>query len=75
MYWNIGKIILKNSKWGNKFIDNLSIDLKLEFPNINGFSIRNLKNMKKFAEEYPDFEFVQSITAPITWTHNCSIIR
>ena len=27
MYWNIGKIILKNSKWGNKFIDNLSIDL------------------------------------------------
>jgi hypothetical protein len=63
MHWNIGKIILKNSKWGNKFIDNLSIDLKLEFPNINGFSIRNLKNMKKFAEEYPDFEFVQSITA------------
>ena len=63
MHWNIGKIILKNSKWGNKFIDNLSIDLKLEFPNINGFSIRNLKNMKTFAEEYPDFEFVQSITA------------
>lgn len=74
MYWNIGKIILKNSKWGNKFIDNLSIDLKLEFPNINGFSIRNLKNMKKFAEEYPDFEFVQSITAQITWTHNVLLL-
>lgn len=74
MYWNIGKIILTNSKWGNKFIDNLSIDLKLEFPNINGFSIRNLKNMKKFAEEYPDFEFVQSITAQITWTHNVLLL-
>lgn len=70
MYWHIGKIILYNSEWGNKFIDNLSMDLKLEFPKINGFSIRNLKNMKKFAEEYPDFEFVQSITAQITWTHN-----
>ena len=74
MYWHIGKIILYNSEWGNKFIDNLSMDLKLEFPKINGFSIRNLKNMKKFAEEYPDFEFVQSITAQITWTHNVLLI-
>lgn len=47
MYWHIGKIIVDNSKWGNKFIDNLSMDLKLEFPNITGFSIRNLKYMKK----------------------------
>lgn len=75
MYWNIGKIILNNSEWGNKFIDNLSIDLKIEFPDINGFSIRNLKNMKKFAEEYPDFEFVQSITAQITWTHNVLLLN
>lgn len=41
MYWHIGKIILENARWGNKFIDNLSIDLKLEFPSIKGFSIRN----------------------------------
>ena len=74
MYWNIGKIILANSEWGNKFIDNLAIDLKLEFPNVNGFSIRNLKNMRKFAEEYPDFEFVQSVTAQITWTHNVLLL-
>lgn len=32
MYWNIGRIILNNSEWGNKFIDNISADLKLEFP-------------------------------------------
>ena len=70
MYWNIGKVILENSKWGNKFIDNLSIDLKLEFPTINGFSVRNLKYMRKLAEEYPDFEFVQEVLAQITWYHN-----
>lgn len=70
MYWHIGKIILENSEWGNKFIDNLSIDLKLEFPNIKGFSIRNLKYMRKIAEEYPDFEFVQEVLAQITWYHN-----
>ena len=74
MYWNIGKIILENAKWGNKFIDNLSIDLKLEFPTIKGFSIRNLKNMKKFAEEYPDFEFVQKVSAQITWSDNLLIL-
>ena len=70
MYWHIGKIILENVQWGNKFIDNLSIDLKLEFPNINGFSVRNLKYMRKIAEEYPDFEFVQEVLAQITWYHN-----
>lgn len=74
MYWHIGKIILENSEWGNKFIDNLSTDLKLEFPTIRGFSIRNLKNMKKFAEEYSDFEFVQLVTAQITWTHNVVLL-
>lgn len=70
MYWHIGKIILENSEWGNKFVDNLSIDLKLNFPNSTGFSVRNLKYMKKIALEYPDFEFVQEVLAQITWYHN-----
>lgn len=70
MYWHIGKIILENTQWGNKFIDNLSIDLKMEFYEIKGFSVRNLKYMRKFAEEYPDFEFVQEVLAQITWYHN-----
>ena len=65
MYWHIGKIILENTQWGNKFIDNLSMDLKMEFPEIKGFSVRNLKYMRKFAEEYPDFEFVQEVLAQI----------
>ncbi len=74
MYWHIGKIIVDNSKWGNKFIDNLSIDLKLEFPEVTGFSVRNLKYMKKMAEEYPDFEFVQQVVAQIPWGHNIILI-
>lgn len=74
MYWHIGKIILANSVWGNKFIDNLSIDLKLEFPNSKGFSVRNLKYMRRFAKEYPDFEFVQEVLAQITWYHNIILI-
>ena len=74
MYWHIGKIIVDNSRWGNKFIDNLSIDLKLEFPETTGFSVRNLKYMRKIAEEYPDFEFVQQVVAQIPWGHNIILL-
>lgn len=45
LYYNLGKIINENSEWGNKFIDHLAIELKVSFPNIKGFSIRNLKNI------------------------------
>ena len=59
-YIKLGEEVLQ------KFIDNLSMDLKMEFPEVKGFSIRNLKYMRKFAEEYPDFKFVQEVLAQIT---------
>lgn len=31
--------------------------------------------MRRFAEEYPDFEFVQSVTAQIPWTHNILLME
>lgn len=75
MYWNIGKIISDNIEWENKFIDNLSIDLKNEFPNIQGFSVRNLRNMRKFYEEYPGSEILQTLSAKLTWSHNILLIN
>ena len=48
MYYTIGKIIEENAKWGNKFVKNLSIRLKIDFPNMTGFSITNLKYMRKY---------------------------
>ena len=75
MYWNIGKIISENIEWGNKFVDNLSIDLKNEFPNIQGFSVRNLRNMRKFYEEYPNIEILQTLSAKLTWSHNILLIN
>ena len=47
MYWHIGKIILDNSKWGNKFIDNLSVDLQLEFPKIKRIFSQKPKKHEK----------------------------
>ena len=70
LYYNIGLIINENKTWGNKFIENLARDIKLEFPNSTGYSVRNLKYMAKFAEEYPDREFVQQVVAQLPWGHN-----
>ncbi len=75
LYWNIGNVILENSEWGNKFIDILAKDIKIEFPTLKGFSVRNLKYMRKFAELYTDFQFVQTVSAQITWSHNIEIMN
>lgn len=62
LYWNIGKSILqkqKDSGWGKKIINQLSKDLSNRFPDDRGYSERNLRNMKRFAEAYPDFPILQ----------------
>ncbi|MCM1330147.1 MAG: PDDEXK nuclease domain-containing protein [Ruminococcus sp.] len=74
LYWNIGKIINSHKSWGNKFIENLARDIKLDFPDMKGFSVRNLKYMSKFAAVYDDFEFVQTVSAQIPWSHNVAIL-
>lgn len=77
LYWKIGKEILDRQHrlgWGSKVIEQLSLDLKHEFPEMKGFSPRNLKYMRLFAETYPDSEFVQQVAAQIPWFHHCVIL-
>ena len=55
LYWEIGKEIetkLKNANWGTKIIEQISIDLMLEFPNIKGFSKRNIYAMRQWYSFY-----------------------
>lgn len=70
MYFRLGKILNENFKYGNKFIEKISIELKLEFPNASGFSVRNLKYMKKFYLDYKDDELMQQAVAQVPWGHN-----
>ena len=70
LYHSIGCVINAHKSWGNKFIENLAQDIKLEFPQTTGYSVRNLKYMAKFARLFPDAEFVQASLAQITWYHN-----
>lgn len=75
LYWNVGTVINSHKTWGSKFIDNLARDIKLDFPDIKGFSVRNLKYMAKFASTYKDLEFVQTVSAQIPWSHNIAIME
>lgn len=70
LYWNIGKIINGNAKYGNKFIINLARDIKSDNPNIRGFSERNLYYMAKFAGFYNDLEILQQVAAKLSWRHH-----
>ena len=57
LYWQIGAQILAKQEeegWGSKIIDKISKDLKRTFPDMKGFSPRNLKYMRALAEAYPD---------------------
>ena len=75
LYYSIGKTLEENSKWGNKFIDNVAKELKITFPNLKGFSVRNLKYMKAFYNEYKDDgEFVQ-LVAQLPWKHNITLMQ
>lgn len=60
LYHSIGCVINEHKSWGNKFIENLAQDIKLEFPQTTGYSVRNLKYMAKFAQLFPDAEICAS---------------
>lgn len=69
MYWRLGLEIstkINSIDWGSKLIEQLSRDLKSEFPEIKGFSRTNLYSIKKFYEFYSDFEFVHQVGGQLT---------
>jgi predicted nuclease of restriction endonuclease-like (RecB) superfamily len=77
LYWQIGREILtrqQRESWGAKVVDRLAADLKIAFPEMKGFSPRNLKYMRAFAEAWPDEPIVQQVVAQIPWGHNVRIL-
>ena len=78
LYWEIGKGIYtkqKEANWGSKIIDQIAIDLKHEFPEIKGFSRRNIYAMRQWYLFYSQkFPIVPQVVAQIPWGHNRLII-
>jgi predicted nuclease of restriction endonuclease-like (RecB) superfamily len=78
LYWSIGHEILSRQQqegWGTKVIARLSADLGREFPEMSGFSARNLKYMRSFAEAYPEKTIVQDVMAQLPWYHNITLLE
>ena len=75
LYFRLGKIIDDNSKYGNNFISELSVELKSEFPNMKGLSPRNLSRMRVFYKEYKDIKNLPVPLANLPWTHNYTLFE
>lgn len=78
LYWELGKEIVNKqaqATWGDSVIEQLSVDLRLSFPDISGFSKRNLYAIRQWYVFYSqEFEFVPQPVAQIPWGHNRLII-
>ena len=77
LYWQMGHDILVRQQeqgWGAKVIERLAHDLRSAFPDMKGFSPRNLKYMRAFAEAWPDTEFVQAVLAQLPWYHQLALL-
>ena len=60
LYHAIGTVINAHKVWGSRFVENLAADIKLSFPEMKGYSVRNLKYMAKFAARFSSDEIVQA---------------
>lgn len=77
LYWQIGRDILERQQaqgWGAKVIDQLAKDLTAAFPDMKGFSRRNLLYMRSFAEAWPEPTFVQEVLAQLPWYHQVTLL-
>ena len=78
VYWEIGRHIVESQQlhgWGKSIVEQLSRDLKLEFPGESGYSTRNLWEMRRFYETYKDFSNLQQLVAEIPWGHHLVILQ
>jgi hypothetical protein len=76
-YWDIGRMILERQEhagWGARVVDPLAADLREAFPDMKGFSPRNLMYMRTFAAAWGEREFVQQAAAQVPWFHNCTLL-
>ena len=70
MYWDVGEMLQQSQDadgWGKKTLQRLAVDLKNDYTDIKGFSVRNMQYMMQYFNEYnQELTMVKVATAPIT---------
>lgn len=77
LYWQIGRDILDRQAhqgWGTKVVERLAYDLRASFPEMKGFSPRNLKYMRAFAHAWANEQIVQEVLAQLPWYHHLALL-
>jgi predicted nuclease of restriction endonuclease-like (RecB) superfamily len=77
-YWNVGSALIEKQiafKWGEHFLEQFSHDMRQTFPEMQGFSVRNLQRMKQFAHLYPDLAITPQAVAQLPWGHISLLIQ
>ncbi len=77
LYWDIGKAIIERQKTAGKgkaVVERLADDLQAAFPDMRGFSARNIWHMRELYDSYGKNPKLQSLTAEISWTHHVTIL-
>jgi predicted nuclease of restriction endonuclease-like (RecB) superfamily len=76
LYWEIGHQLSERMKdgWGKSVVENISKDIQMEFPGIQGFSSRNMWYMVQFYDQYSGNEFLQPLVAEISWSKHLIIM-
>ena len=72
LYWSIGQVIssrFQSEEWGTRIVNRLANDLQGEFPGVEGFSPRNLRYMRTFAEAWPNSAMLPQLVATLPWGH------
>ena len=78
LYWNIGKLIVEKQQgatWGHSVVEKLAVDVRGEFPGVQGFSAANMWRMKLFYENYSGNQKLAPLVREIGWTHNTIIFE
>ncbi|MEK7288078.1 MAG: PDDEXK nuclease domain-containing protein [Elusimicrobiota bacterium] len=65
----------KTQGWGLAVVERLSVDLRRDFPDMQGFSPRNLWDMRRFRDEYQNYPKLRGLVAEIPWGQNLTLLN
>jgi len=66
LYWDIGKAIVEQQRtrgWGQSVVEQIARNLRASFPGTQGFSARNVWDMRRLYEEYTSPEILRQLVA------------